>query len=68
MTTDNELKLYHDILTELIEQHFLNSFLAKVSGELEGKYPAILDFSDTAAFRKDQDIDFLTTSKAEPKY
>jgi hypothetical protein len=101
-TTDNELKLYHDILTELIEQHFLNSFLAKVSGELEGKYPAILDFSDTAAFQKDliqlqnkvfndtskfatlcyqptlksgpwryfnsQDIDFLTTSKAEPKY
>jgi len=66
-TNDNELKLYHDILTELIEQHFFNGYLAKVSGELEGKYPSTLDFSDTAAFRKDvirlQNKVFNDTSK-----
>ena len=51
-TNDKELKLYHDILTELIEQHFHNGYLRYVSEYLE-KYPSTLEFSDTAAFKKD---------------
>lgn len=68
-TEDKELKLYHDILTELIEQHFHNGYLRQVSGELEKKYPAILDFSDTSAFKNDlilaQNKLFNDTSKLE---
>lgn len=53
-TKDFELKLYHDILTELIEQHFHNGYLNQVSAELANKYPnPTLDFADTAEFRKD---------------
>jgi len=51
-TDDKELKLYHDILTELIEQRFYNGYLRQVSEELE-KYPMTLEFSDTTAFKKD---------------
>ena len=53
-TKDPELKLYHDILTELIEQHFYNGYLGEVSSELESKYPnRTIDFADTAEFKKD---------------
>jgi hypothetical protein len=53
-TEDADLKLYHNILTELIEQHFYNGYLAQVSSELESKYPnPSIDFADTAEFQKD---------------
>jgi hypothetical protein len=46
--------LYHDILTELIEQHFYNGYLRQFSSELESKYPSpTIAFSDTAEFQKD---------------
>jgi len=53
-TTDIELKLYHDILTELIEQHFHNGYLRQVAIEFADKYPnPTLDFADTAEFNRD---------------
>ena len=51
---DKELKLYHDILTELIEHRFYNRYLGNVSGELEEKYPGpTIEFADTSEFDKD---------------
>lgn len=69
-TKDFELKLYHDILTELIEQHFHNGYLRQVAGELADKYPnPTLDFADTAEFNRDvillQNKLFNDTSKFE---
>lgn len=53
-TKDAELKLYHDILTELIERHFYNRYLQQVAGELEDRYPdTTIHFADTAKFQKD---------------
>lgn len=51
-TSDPDLKLYHSILTELIEQHFYNRYLEQVSEGLLDKYPPVLEFSDTAAFKE----------------
>ena len=54
-THDKELKLYHDVLTELIEKHFYNRYLNQViTKELKEKYPnSTIDFSDTAEFNDD---------------
>jgi hypothetical protein len=72
-TQDLELKLYHNILTELIEQHFHNGYLRQVAGELADKYPnPTLDFADTAEFCRDvillQNKLFNDTSKFETIY
>lgn len=53
-TKDVELKLYHDILTELIEQHFYNGYLRQVAGDIENRYPnTTIGFANTSAFKKD---------------
>jgi hypothetical protein len=73
VTQDKELKLYHDLLTELIEQHFYNGYLRKlmITTELKEKYPdyPIIDNGDTAEFHEDrillQNRIFNDTSKFE---
>ncbi|HTF16766.1 MAG TPA: hypothetical protein VK658_01770 [Chryseolinea sp.] len=51
-TQDKELKLYHDVLTELIENHFYNGYLNQVI--TKDKYPnPTIDFADTAEFNND---------------
>jgi hypothetical protein len=51
-TEDKELKLYNDILTELIEQRFYHGYLINISEELGSKYSPTLDYSDTVALKK----------------
>ena len=54
-TDDKELKLYHDVLSELVERHFYNGYLNQViTKELREKYPGWdIEFEDTTEFKND---------------
>lgn len=54
-TDDKELKLYHDVLSELVERHFYNRYLNQViTKELKEKYPgSTIEFEDTTEFKND---------------
>ncbi len=50
--TDEALKIYNDVLTELIEHHFYNRYLGEEEEKLAEKYVYGHNNPDTASFRR----------------